>query len=83
MKLFDSKFAAGACLFALLAAPAGVFADRPGSGYDKDNKGGKKGDKNWAVPEPSTLVMTLTGLGLGIGLAVVGLRRNRSRSVTA
>ena len=72
MKLINPKFAATACLLGMLAAPAAVFADHPR--YDK---GGKK-DKTWAVPEPSTLVMTLVGMGLGIGLAVVGLRRNRS-----
>jgi hypothetical protein len=77
MNLINPKFAATACLLGMLAAPAAVFADRPR--YDK----GGKNDKKVAVPEPSTLVMTLVGMGLGIGLAVVGLRRNRSRNVTA
>jgi PEP-CTERM motif len=84
MQLIHPKFAATTCLFALLATPAAVFADRPGSGHDNGNKGGKKdGNKNWAVPEPSTLVMTLAGMGLVLGLAIVGRRRNRSRSVAA
>jgi hypothetical protein len=84
MKLINPKFAATTCLLGVLAAPAAVFADRPSSGYDNGNKGGKKGgDKNWAVPEPSTLVMTLAGMGLVLGLAIVGLRRNRRRSVAA
>jgi hypothetical protein len=73
MKLIVPKFAASACLFALLVAPAGVFAqDR----NDRDNKGKNR----YAVPEPSTLVMTLVGMGLGIGLVIAGLRRNRSTS---
>jgi hypothetical protein len=79
MKLINPKFAAAACLFGMLAAPAAVFADHPRNGGGGDDKK----DKKWAVPEPSTLVMALAGMGLAIGLAVVGLRRNRSRSVTA
>jgi hypothetical protein len=73
MKLIVSKFAASACFFALLAAPAGVFAQ------DRNDRG-DKGKNRYAVPEPSTLVMTLVGMGLGIGLVIAGLRRNRSTS---
>jgi hypothetical protein len=78
--LINPKFAATACLFGMLAAPAAVFADHPGYGGGDDGNYGKK--KKYTVPEPSTLVMTLAGMGLAIGLAVMGLRRNRSRNVT-
>jgi hypothetical protein len=82
MKLINPKFAATACLFALLAAPAVVFADddrNEGKYKDKD----KDKHHSYAVPEPSTLIMTLAGLGLGIGLVVAGVRRNRRRTVAA
>jgi hypothetical protein len=75
MKLINPKFAASACLFTLLAAPAIVLADRPD--YGGRDKGGKK---HYAVPEPGTLAMTVVGLGIGLGLVIAGLRRNRSTS---
>jgi hypothetical protein len=71
MQLMSAKFAASACLFALLAAPAVVLANKPNNRYDKHPR---------RVAEPSTLVMTAVGLGLGIGLVAMGLRRNRSTS---
>ena len=79
MKFINPKFAATACLFGMLAAPAAVFAGHgiplpPRPLFPKPTPIAR-------VAEPSTLVMTLAGMGLGIGLAVVGLRR--SRSVTA
>jgi hypothetical protein len=73
MKLVNPKFAASAFMFTLLAAPAIVLADRPN--YGGPEKGGKK---HYAVPEPSTLAMTVVGLGLGLGFVIAGLRRNRS-----
>jgi hypothetical protein len=52
MKLSNPEFLAGACLVAMLAAPAGVLA-RNGA---RDNGGDKNKDKKTtAVPEPSTL----------------------------
>jgi len=75
MKLINTKFAASACLFTLLAAPAIVLADRPD--YGRPDKGGKKG---YPVPEPSTLAMTVVGMGLGLGLVIAGIRRNRKTS---
>jgi hypothetical protein len=73
MKLINPKFAATACLLTLLTAPAVVLADR-----DHKDK-----PKKYAVPEPSTLIMTLAGMGLGIGLVIAGVRRNRRRTVAA
>jgi hypothetical protein len=70
MKLSNPKFAAGACLLVMLAAPAGVFARYRHP--DPEHK------KPVPVPEPSTLVMTVVGMSLGMGLIVAGLRRNRS-----
>jgi hypothetical protein len=81
MKLIHPKFAATACLLALLAAPVIAFADG-GEGDGKDG-GGKHHKKNYAVPEPSTLIMTLAGMGLGIGLVIAGVRRNRRRIIAA
>jgi hypothetical protein len=81
MKLINPKFAATTCLFALLATPAVVLAEHHGD--DGKGKDWYKRRKLQAVPEPSTLAMTLAGMGLVLGLAIVGLRRNRSRSVAA
>jgi hypothetical protein len=81
MKLINPKFVATTCLFALLAAPAAVFAEHHGD--DGRGKDRYKDRKLHTVPEPSTLAMTLAGMGLVLGLAIVGLRRNRSRSVAA
>jgi hypothetical protein len=75
MKLIHPKFAATTCLFAVLAAPVIAFAD--GGEIDGKHK------KNYAVPEPSTLIMTLAGMGLGIGLVIAGVRRNRRRVIAA
>jgi hypothetical protein len=75
MKLINPKFAASACLLALLATPVAILADR-----DPRSFGGKD-KKNYSVPEPSTLAMTVVGMGLGIGLVIAGLRRNRKPSV--
>ena len=77
MKL-NPKLAVTACLFALLAAPVAVFAD----GHDARDKGDKH-KKPYAVPEPSTLIMTLAGLGIGIGLVVAGVRRSRRSTIAA
>jgi hypothetical protein len=74
MKVINPKFAASACLFAMLAAPVAVLADRD----DRDRHDRDK--KHYSVPEPSTLAMTVIGMGLGLGLVVAGLRRNRSTS---
>lgn len=82
MKLIHPKFAATACLFALLAAPVIVFADG-GEGDGKDWGDGEHHKKHYAVPEPSTLIMTLAGMGLGIGLVIAGVRRNRRRVIAA
>ena len=74
MKLINPKFAASACLLTLLVVPAAVFAN---------NDLGERGDKvkkHYAVPEPSTLAMTVIGMGLGVGLVIAGVRRNRSTS---
>jgi hypothetical protein len=74
MKLINPKFAASACLLTLLAVPVAVFANNDlGARGDKDKK-------HYAVPEPSTLAMTVLGMGLGVGLVIAGLRRNRSTS---
>ena len=75
MESKNRKFAASACLLAMLAVPAGVFAQGP----DKD-----KYDKHKpkATPEPSTLVLTLVGVGIGAGLIWASMRRNRG-SATA
>ncbi len=81
MRLMNPKFAATTCLFALLATPAAVFAEHHGD--DGKGKDWHKDRKLHAVPEPSTLAMTLAGMGLVLGLAIVGLRRNRRRSVAA
>ena len=81
MKLIHPKFAATTCLFALLAAPAAVFAEHHGD--DGNGKDWRKDRKVHTVPEPSTLAMTLAGVALVLGLALVGHRRNRSRSVAA
>jgi len=75
MKRIHPKFAATACLFAVLAAPVIAFAD--------GGEGDGKPKKNYAVPEPSTLIMTLAGMGLGIGLVIAGVRRNRRRIIAA
>jgi hypothetical protein len=80
MKLIHPKFAATACLFALLAAPVIVFAD---GGDGNDWGDGEHHKKHYAVPEPSTLIMTLAGMGLGIGLVIAGVRRNRRRVIAA
>ena len=74
MKLINPKFAASACLLTLLAVPVAVFANN-----DFRDRGGKD-KKNYAVPEPGTLAMTVIGMGLGVGLVIAGLRRNRSSS---
>lgn len=75
MKVLHPKFAASACLFAMLAAPAAILVDRDDKGRaDKGSKG------HYAVPEPSTLAMTLVGMGLGLGLLIAGTRRNRYTS---
>ena len=79
MKL-NPKFAVTVCLFTLLAAPAAVFADGHEGRY-KDDK--DKHKKPYAVPEPSTLIMTLAGMGLGIALVVAGVRRNRRAPIAA
>jgi hypothetical protein len=71
MKFPSPKFAASVCLFAMLAAPVAVLADRDRADKDK---------KHYAVPEPSTLAMTVIGMGLGLGLLVAGRRRNRGTS---
>jgi hypothetical protein len=72
MKLSNPEFLAAACLVAMLAAPAGVLARNRAL----DNGGDKNKDKKTtAVPEPSTLVMTLAGVGIGLGLLVAGMRR--------
>jgi hypothetical protein len=76
MKLSTSKIAASACLFAMLAAPAGLLAQRRGGDPDKQHK-------NVAVPEPSTLVMTAVGVALGMGFVLFNLRRNRETPVRA
>jgi hypothetical protein len=81
MKLINPKFAATACLFALLAAPAITFADGGDDQGQNNNDQGRK--KHYAVAEPSTLIMTLAGMGLGIGLVVAGVRRNRRRIIAA
>jgi hypothetical protein len=87
MKLINPKFAVTACLFALLAAPAVVFADRrgdKGEGEGRDRGRDKhKHQPPYAVPEPSTLIMTLAGMGIGIGVVAAGVRCNRRRTVTA
>lgn len=44
------------------------------------HRGDKGGNGHYAVPEPSTLAMTLVGMGLGLGLVIAGIRRNRSTS---
>jgi hypothetical protein len=81
---FAPKFAAAACLFGMLAAPAAVFAGHhkpqpppPPPWYHKPEPTPAR------VPEPSTLAMILVGTGFCIGLTVVEIRRNRSRSVAA
>jgi hypothetical protein len=74
MKLFNPKFAVIVCLLTLLAAPVAVLADS--NRWDR----GDKDKKHYAVPEPSTLAMTVIGMGLGVGLVIAGLRRNRSAS---
>jgi len=78
----NPKFAVTVCLFALLAAPAVMFA------HGDDDEGRYKGDKDkhhsYSVPEPSlasTLIMTLAGLGIGMGLVVAGVRRNRRATI--
>jgi hypothetical protein len=82
MNLINPKFAATACLFALLAAPAITYAGGgDDQGQNNNDQGGKK--PHYAVPEPSTLIMTLAGMGLGIGLVVAGVRRNRRRIIAA
>ena len=82
MNLINPKFAATACLFGLLAAPAITFA---GGGDDQGQNNNDQGGKNhpYAVPEPSTLIMTLAGMGLGMGFVVAGVRRNRRRIIAA
>lgn len=75
MKVLHPKLAASACLFAMLAAPAAVLADR-----DDKGRADKGSNAHYAVPEPSTLAMTLVGMGLGLGLVIAGTRRNRSTS---
>ena len=88
MKLINPKlglkFAAAACLFGMLAAPAAVFAGHrkpepppPPPWYHKPTPTPAR------LPEPSTLAMILVGTGFGIGLTVVEMRRNKSRSVAA
>jgi hypothetical protein len=77
----NPKFAVTVCLFALLAAPAVMFA------HGDDDEGRYKGDKDkhhsYSLPEPSTLIMTLAGLGIGMGLVVAGVRRNRRTTIAA
>jgi hypothetical protein len=77
MKLSTSKIAASACLFAMLATPAGLLAQRRGGDPDTLHK------KNVAVPEPSTMVMTAVGVALGMGFVLFNLRRNRETPVKA
>jgi hypothetical protein len=72
MKLSHPQFAASACLLAMLAAPAGLLAH--------DSRRPNDPKKTYAVPEPSTLVMTALGMALAMGLVLVGLRRNRPTS---
>jgi len=97
MKLIQYKFAVTTFLLVLLAAPAAVFADGHGDDGNRRDEGGdgdwgegrdRGGDRDkrhdhYAVPEPSTLIMTLAGMGLGIGLVAAGVRRNRRRTVAA
>jgi hypothetical protein len=72
MKLSNPEFLAVACLVTMLATPAAVVARNRAL----DNGGDKNKDtKTTAVPEPSTLVMTLAGVGIGLGLLVAGMRR--------
>ena len=79
---FAPKFAAAACLFGMLAAPAAVFAGSPAAPlptpplYPKPTPTAR-------VPEPSTLAMILVGTGFVVGLTVVEIRRNRRGSVSA
>jgi hypothetical protein len=82
MKPINPKFAATACLFALLGAPVIAFADGS-EGDGKDWGDGNHHKKNYAVPEPSTLIITLAGMGLGIGLVIAGVRRNGRRVIAA
>jgi hypothetical protein len=77
MKLSTSKIASSACLLALLAAPAGLLAQPPRGGQPPE-RGNK--NKQVAVPEPSTLVMTAVGVALGMGVVLIGFRRNRETS---
>jgi hypothetical protein len=85
MKLINPKFAAAACLFGMLAAPAAVFAGHhkpqppppPPPWYHKPIPTPAR------LPEASTLEMILVGMGFGVGLTVVEMRRNKSRSVAA
>jgi hypothetical protein len=80
MKLINPKFAAAACLFGMLAAPAAVFAGYPAAALPTSPRPTPISAR---VPEPSTLAMILVGAGFVIGLTVVEIRRNRRRSVVA
>ena len=77
MKIISPKWAASACLFAILGVPLTGLANPQRHSQDD-----KKKDKKYSVAEPGTLAMTVAGLGLGMGLVVLGLRRNR-KGITA
>jgi hypothetical protein len=86
VKLIKPKFAVTTCLLVFLTVPAVVFADGRGDDdhYRGRDRGGDKDKRHrYAVPEPSTLLMTLTGMGIGNGFVVRKFRRNRRRTIAA